>query len=84
MHDVDFVDLAVEVLPRRWVRLILRIMVVLMLLTGSSAPFVWYATHKAAALDQDLMRPMLSQLATLATPRATDVPRAPTAFPTRS
>lgn len=68
---MDAVDLAGEVLPRRWLRAFWTCLLIAMLVTGSAAPILWYATAKSEAIQEDLVAPMLDHLAELATPTPT-------------
>ncbi|WP_315094740.1 hypothetical protein [uncultured Cellulomonas sp.] len=64
MRAIDFVDLLSEVLPRRWIRGALLVVVVGVVVTGNGAPFVWYVTEKAAAIQEDFIQPMLDRMMT--------------------
>jgi hypothetical protein len=76
MRVVDVVDLAGEVLPRRWVRRFVTSLLLCMLATGSVATALWYSTAKAAAIEEDLAAPMLEQITKIASPAPT-VPSTP-------
>lgn len=69
MRPVDVIDLAGEVLPRRWLRAFWTCLLIGMLATGSSAPILWYVMAKSEAIQADLVAPMLENIAELATPK---------------
>lgn len=63
MRGSDGVDVAVEVLPRRWVRAILVVLILAALVFDWHAPFTWYIQDKAEGLTEivsDAMEDMLS------------------------
>lgn len=74
MRTVDALELAGDVLPRRWVRWMVLLLLAGMLVTHNYSPLMWFVTAKAAAIQEDVVRPMLdSLLANLSTP--TPAPR---------
>ena len=66
MRTVDVVELLGEVLPRRWVQAVVRLLVVFMLLTGITAPLMWFINAKAASIQDDLA-PALQHIVQMAT-----------------
>jgi len=64
---VDVVELAGEVLPRRWVQGAVRLLVVFMLLTGITAPFMWFINAKAASINEEIA-PALQHIVEMAKP----------------
>ncbi|UCN15835.1 hypothetical protein LFM56_05845 [Cellulomonas iranensis] len=65
---MDVIDLAGEVLPRRWLRAFWTCLLIGMLATGSTVPVLWYVMAKSEAIHEDLVAPMLDNIAELATP----------------
>ncbi|WP_029291280.1 hypothetical protein [Cellulomonas sp. HZM] len=61
MRLIDGVETGIEVLPRRWVRRGLTVLVVGMALTGWTAPVQWFIREKAASV-QDEITPIVTQL----------------------
>lgn len=71
MRGSDVVDVLLEVLPRRWVRVILLALVAVIGLTGWYRPMLWYVADKAAGMEeywmpvlQDTMTPDLAEPST--------------------
>jgi len=61
MRAVELVEIAAEVLPRRWVHHALVLLVLGMAVTGCVAPVTWFVMEKAASLSED-MTPALQEL----------------------
>jgi hypothetical protein len=62
MKSVDAVDVGLELLPRRWVRVAVLLVLAWILLTGNYAPFIWYA-HAKADQVMEMLTPALERFA---------------------
>ncbi len=73
MRSVEVLELASEMLPRRWVRRAGVIVVLALLASGTfNEPAGWYVREKAAALQESLVEPILERfIEQLATPSQT-------------
>lgn len=72
MRTVDALEIAGEVLPRRWVRWAALLLLVGMWVTHNYSPILWFISAKSAAVQEDVVQPMLkSFVANMQTPAAT-------------
>ena len=70
MRGSDLVDVALELAPRRWLRGVGAIVLLVMVATGTAgAVFQWYVLDKAAGIQEDLVQPIVDRmLRTIAVP----------------
>lgn len=60
MRGSDLVDLALELAPRRWLRGVGALLLLVMVATGTAgAVFQWYVLDKVAGIQEDLARPIV-------------------------
>jgi len=63
MRGSEWIELAGDVLPRRWLRVIGPLILAVLLRTGTASDvFLWFVQDKAAAIQEDVVEPMLEPL----------------------
>lgn len=68
MRGSDFVDLVLDLLPRRWAQLGFAALLVTMALTHSYGPVVWYVLDKAQGITEQMLPAVQDMVASIATP----------------
>ena len=68
---IDAVEIAGDVLPRRWVRWAVLLLLAGMAVTGNYAPVVWFVGEEATKIQEDIVAPMLDQILRAAVPTMT-------------
>lgn len=66
MRGSDVVDLALDLLPRRWVKFGLLALILTMTVTHWYEPVIWYALDKASGLSERLTPIIQNILSTVA------------------
>ena len=59
---IDAVELAGEVLPRKWVRRVVLLLLGSMALTGNYALASWFVREESAKIKEDIVTPMMESI----------------------
>jgi hypothetical protein len=71
MRTVDAVELAGDVLPRKWVRRAVLLVLGAMMVTGDYTPINWLVREEAVKMQDEHVAPMLTPIVRAAMPTVT-------------